>query len=50
MGEFDDVVLHPIHLELRTEFRNRLTALVRPLQTIFTAGSPSRTLRMNAVR
>jgi hypothetical protein len=42
MGEFDDVVLHPIQLELQTEFQNRLT----PLRTIFTAGSPSRALRV----
>ena len=49
MGEFDDLILHPIHLELQTEFQNRLTPLVEPLQTIFTAKSPSRTLRVSKV-
>ena len=42
MGEFDDIVLGPIQLELQTEFKNQLT----PLRTIFTAGSPSRALRV----
>jgi hypothetical protein len=42
MSEFDNVVLRPIQLALQTEFQHRLT----PLRTIFTAGSPSRALRV----
>jgi hypothetical protein len=42
MGEFDDVVLHIIQLVLQTKFHHRLT----PLRAIFTAGSPSRALRV----
>ena len=42
MSEFDNVVLRPIQLALQTEFQHRLT----PLRTIFTAGYPSRALRV----
>jgi hypothetical protein len=42
MSKFDNVVLRSIQLELHMEFQDRLT----PLRTIFTAGSPSRALRV----